>query len=366
MFLIMAQAHSAASDVVVGIGLVNEPYRQSPDEQEATLKALQSASVRAIRTSIPNDDQGIAFAERVHAHGIKIEWLVYLSYKPGTPWPKPPATHRDMWHYPGLSSTDPDAFRTDFGSLLAKLEDKGIEFAGFELGNEINWTAFNADFSLPGQGKIFGLDDLYQDPEGRKIAQGFVQYLKSLAVLKDIRDHSKANQRTPVISAGLAIGNNVPGRSWNPELDGVAINATLDFLRVNGLDKIVDGYGVHTYPPSNNPGTPEGATMRRTRLEQVVMTECRPPGSAQGKPCWLTEWGFTLPNNSSCPVDESNRTRLIREMRDNFSQLARQGRLKGIFYFQWQGHIHAPREDPSSVFICGNVGEAGRLAVQPL
>lgn len=349
---------------MVGVNLVNEPYKQTPDEQEATLNALQSAGVTAIRASIPNDDSGVAFAQRVHAHGIRIEWLVYLSYKPGTVWPKPPHGHENMWHYPGLSATDPDAFRTAFGSQLAKLEAKGIEFAAFELGNEINWTAFNADFPIPGEGKIFGLDDLNNDPEAQKVGQGFVQYLKSLAVLKEIRDHSKLNQHTPVISAGLAIGNNPPGRSWDRELDGVSINATLDYMRANGLDNIVDGYGVHTYPPRDKPGTREGADMRASRLERIVVTECRPPGNPQGKPCWLTEWGFPLPH-ASCPADDHERTLLVREMIGDFKRLADQGRLQGAFYFQWQGHLHAPKEDNSSLFICGQVGEAGRLVVHP-
>ena len=353
-----------ANEAIVGINLVNEPYKQTASEQEATLSALQAAGVRVIRASIPGDDHGVDFAERVYAHGMKIHWLVYLSYKPGTPWPKPPQGHGDMWHYPGLLSTDPIQFKKDFEPLLAKLESKGLEFAGFELGNEINWTGFNADFPIPGQGKIFGLDDLNNDPEGQKIAQGFLQYLKSLAILKDIRDHSKLNKKTPIISAGLAIGNNAPGKSWSPVLDGVSINATIKFLRANGLDKLVDGYGVHTYPPSNNPGTPQGAKVRKDRLDDIVFTECRPTGSNEGKPCWLTEWGFPLAS-SSCPVDDSKRTMLVREMRGDFYQYIQQARLKGFIYFQWQGHIHAPHEDPSSIFLCGKVTDGGRLAVAP-
>ena len=42
------------------------------------------------------------------------------------------------------------------------------------------------------------------DPEGQQIAKGLLQYVKSLAVLKDNRDHSKLNQHTPILSAGLA------------------------------------------------------------------------------------------------------------------------------------------------------------------
>ena len=56
--------------------------------------------------------------------------------------------------------------------------------AGFEFLNEFNWAGFNADFLLPGQGRVFGANDLKNDPEGQAIASGYLQYLQTLAVLK--------------------------------------------------------------------------------------------------------------------------------------------------------------------------------------
>jgi len=46
------------------------------------------------------------------------------------------------------------------------LDAYGISLAGLKLENEINYTGFNAEFKLPGEGKNFGLNDLYNDPEG--------------------------------------------------------------------------------------------------------------------------------------------------------------------------------------------------------
>jgi hypothetical protein len=69
-----------------------------------------------------------------------------------------------------------------------KLEEKGIVLVSFEL---------------PGQGRVFGPSELVKDPEGQQVANGLVQYLK-LAVLKELRDHSKLNQNRSIISAELA------------------------------------------------------------------------------------------------------------------------------------------------------------------
>jgi hypothetical protein len=128
------------------------------------------------------------------------------------------------------------------------LEEQGIVLAAFELGNEINWTAFNAEFPLPGEGNgVLSLDDLYHDTEGKEIAKGYLQYLKILAVVKDIRDHSKLNQHTPVITAGLIDAEEGDIKAGS-KVDAASFSATLDFMRANGLDKIVDGYGIHIYP----------------------------------------------------------------------------------------------------------------------
>jgi hypothetical protein len=352
-----------AAAPVVGVNLVNEPYKLSAAEQESLLASMQSAGVRTIRASIPDDADGLGFAQRVYAHGMQIDWLVYPVTRAGTPFPHAPAGFAGMWRSPGLSTSDPARFRELFTKELADLEDRGIKLAGLEFGNEINWVGSNADFPLPGKGRIFGLQDLYTDPEAKAVAAGFELYLGSLAVLRDVRDHSKLNRTTPIISAGLGVGNASPGPSWNSALDGVSIAATLQFLKAKGLDRLVDAYGVHAYPPADRPRVPAAAADRLSRLEHIVFPECRAAGA--GKPCWLTEWGFTEAGNG-CPVDDSTRLKLVQEMRRQFKAFADQGRLTGLFYYTWQGHAGAATEDRFSVLLCGAVTPSGRLALAPM
>jgi hypothetical protein len=192
----------------------------------------------------------------------------------------------------------------------------------------------------------------------------FLQYLKLLAELKDIRDHSKLNQQTPIISAGLA---DLDGSTWPHQrrADAVGVTVTIDFLREHGLDKLVDGYGIHSYPPSSDPGTATGAAKRRAHVEANGLQECQPPGSAHGKPCWFTEWGVGGASKT-CPVDDTVRVKLVREMRDYYSQLARQGRMKGLIFYVWHGDWHAAQESAASAFRCGSLTESGRLAVAPM
>jgi hypothetical protein len=347
-----------AAEIVVGVNLVNAPYNLTVPEQETILNAMHAAGVRVIRDAIPSGEKGTSWARRVYAHGIKIEWLVDGVYTPGTAWPRAPDGFKGMWEAPPLSKLDPDRFRAYFEPLLAKLEATGMVLAGFEFLNEFNWAGFNADFPLPGQGRVFDASDLLRDPEGQLIAKGYLQYLTTLTALKDIRDHSNLNRSTPIISGGLA---DLSDSTWphQKHADAVDVVATFDFLRGHGLNDLVDGYGIHSYPHAND------AAGRLAHIEKNGLADCQPVGAGRGKPCWFTEWGVGGAS-AGCPVDDADRTGLVREIRGYFAGLARQGRLKGAFYYNWQGFIHAPTEDLASAFRCGALTASGRLAIAPL
>jgi hypothetical protein len=95
------------------------------------------------------------------------------------------------------------------------------------------------------------------------------------------------------------------------------------------------------------------------------MAECRAPGASDGKPCWITEWGF--PNSSlTCPINDQNRALLVKEMRENFAAVVAQKRLVGFTYFSWDSDPWSKSVAADSVFRCGELTEAGKLAVAPM
>jgi len=183
------------------------------------------------------------------------------------------------------------------------------------------------------------------------VGEGFLQYLKVLAALKDVRDHSKLNQHTPIILAGMAA---VAGGPWQQKLrlDSVSIPATYAFLRAHWLDQLVDGYGVHDYPPEVKPGDKAAAAQSEAQLDKLIF----PPGNA--KPYWLTEWGF--PSAAKSSAEDQSRTRSVAEMRAYFLHLSHLGRLKGLFWYVWN------EPDQDSIYRGGILMEAGRQAVAPM
>jgi hypothetical protein len=333
----------------VGVN-VNSFQNFSAAEQETIVQQLVTSGAHCVRTSLRPDDKNIHLAKELQDKGIGLVLVPGAEFPPGAQ-ARPADAKRNMRSALPLSAADPERSRASYQSLFDKLDANGIVLAGLELGNEINWTDFNGDFPIPGQGKAFTVEDLARDPEAQQVARGFLQYLKVLAALKEVRDHSKLNQRTPIICAGMAA---VTGGAWQQKLgvDGVSIPATYAFMRAHGLDRLVDGYGVHYYPPEVKPGDTAAAAQRLSVLNKEIF----PPGNA--KPYWLTEWGFSSTATSS--DQDQSRARSVAEMRAYFHGLFQQGRLAGIFWYVWN------EPDRSSIYRNGSLIEAGKRAIAPM
>ena len=345
-----------AATLRTGMNIIN-PMRANVAARTALIAALRAEGVHMVRCGITDDAAGVAFAQALYKAGIKIDLIVapqYASDAPSVPYR--PAQFPGMWGGHPLSSADPSLSKAGFQSLIGKLDAADVVLAGLELGNEINWAGFNPEFPLPGEGKVFSLAELSSDPEGRKIAAGYLQYLKIIAELKQVRDASSLNRATPIISAGLSPAG--PARTDPPgglHEDAVTINATLQFLRAHGLDKYADDYGIHIYPWQATPAARAGAIATQD------VTECKVAG---GKPCWITEWGFDN-KTISCPLNDHARAALVEETMQNFRALAAAGRVSAVIYFSWDNDPWAKQTSPGSVYRCGGLTEAGRAALTP-
>jgi hypothetical protein len=255
------------------------------------------------------------------------------------------------WGRYSLSELNPQEFAAALKLLLDKLEAAGVRLAALELGNEINTTGFNGDLSDPGSGRELKLAALNNanDPEGRAAAAGYRNYVRIMAALKDIRDRSKLNKRTPIISAGLA-------QRLGTGQTEINLHDSIAFWHQEGLDKLVDGYGIHVYPSAdlNRP-----VAARVDSLEQDMFSACR----LGGKPCWITEWGFGN-SNEACPTVDETRVKLVQAMRSAFQRFTHQGQLAALIWYDWT--ITPGKPDSWAIFRCDAITEAGKLALSPM
>jgi hypothetical protein len=336
-----------AANTIVGVNYYNEGALSKP-EQDADIERFVQNGVKTVRTGL--GENSIYFITQAFHRGIGC--IVLISPDNGST-----AKAIGRWSRVPLSGADPQGFLKWLDPLLTQLEMAGVRLTAIELGNEINTSGYNADLAEPGSGRVLGIADLDdpKDAEARVIAGGFRTYVRIAEALKAARNHSKLNSQTPILSAGLADWGPPSPKAWNNYL-GVSVPDTIKFLRQNGLDKFVDGYGVHVYPSGDPHLT---VSVRAAQLEQKVFSECR----RGGKPCWLTEWG--IPNGSqTCPVDDTARARVIGDERAALKIYADQGRLAASVYYIWSSLPNT--FDPMSVFRCGTLTSAGKAAVAPM
>lgn len=349
--LAMACVPGFAGKIKCPVGVnVNSFQNFSAAEQQTIVDQLKRSGVGFVRTSLRPDDKNMNLAKKLQSEGIGLVLVTGPVFLPNAPL-RPADPKRNVRSAMPLSYADIERSKAYYQTVFDKLDAYEVTLTGIEVGNEINWPDFNGDFQLPGEGKAFTLDDLSLNPEAKQVARGLLQYLKVLAVLKQVRDHSRLNRHTPIISAGMATGSGGP---WQQklQLDSVPIPVIYAFLRAHGLDDLVDGYGVHTYPPLAKPGDKVAGAQRSAELDKKVF----PPGNA--KPYWVTEWGF--PSVATSSAQDQARAQSVSEMRDYFLGLFQKGRLGGLFWYVWN------EPDRNSIYRGGNIMEAGRRAVAPM
>lgn len=322
-----------------------------PEKQDALVSDLKAAHVEIVRSSItdltgPNADARFGFVERLFAAGIKTNLILDPQYPADGPVRAHVQGFDEVYSGHLLSSANPSLSSTYFQAVLQKLEDKGVVLASIELGNELNSSSFNRDFPIPGHGQVYGLSDLENgDAEARQIAKSFLVYIQVIAALKEARDHSKLNRSTPVLTFGVAQPGDV-GMIKGGRLDGVAGNDAIQFLRKHGVDKYVDAYGVHYYPPYT--------TKDHSAVIASKLSECGVGGS---KPCWLTEWGIGT-GPYSCPFDDSERVAIAAPIMKQYRDYFAQGRLVAALQFFW-GPDPDDHPKSSSVYRCGGLAASG-------
>ncbi len=346
-------AYGQGGRVVFGVNPVGAESL-TPAQQDTLLEQLRQSGVTTIRIGLGPKFR--SFILRAQQKGIGTIAIVYPNSGPQKHLRSADKADGLTYAQAGLTDEDPVEFKSWLEAELAPLEAANVKLRAFELGNEINGPYFNGDF-LPEQasGRVLGINDLKNpaDPEGRAIAASYRAYLKITAALKEVRDQSRVNRETPILSAGLADGG-MPGKRPGQKLDGVSIPGTLEFLRENGIDSLVDGYGVHVYPH----GETTNVQAQLGSLNQDAFSKC-----TSAKPCWVTEWGFKNADQS-CPAKDQPRAAMFSAERNAFESFVRQGRVVALIVYSWSGAPEAV-DKTYGIYRCGGLTEAGKAALTP-
>ncbi|MBC4019085.1 hypothetical protein [Siccirubricoccus deserti] len=314
------------------------------------LQDMAGAGVRSLRLVLtPPFDQSLAAIREAQAAGLSVLLNINPNFRPFFPRDVVGQPVRDNIAWP-LSRFDPAHFERVWRELWRRLEAEGLQVAGIEFGNEINWAEFNADLAADaaaGPDAVGRLDTL---PERAAFLAGMRNYVEGLRVLRRVRDEGGLNRMVPLVSAGFATVSEAFARSVS--LHFVAPEEALAVLRGFGLDSLIDGYGIHFYPSGGH--RQAGAWDGLTATMEFCLRH------AGDRPCWVTEWGVSHVTRQ-CPDSDPERLSLVQEVKGQLGQLVTAGRLKASYYFDW-----GSRGSAYSVWRCGALTSGGATALAPM
>ncbi|MGO4403393.1 glycoside hydrolase [Bosea sp. RAF48] len=344
-----ALAAPATAPTQFGVNRVNLAWLDAAG-REKVLDQIAQSGIRAVRLSLTNPmDASIDAVRLAHQKGLAILLEISLNnaalYPEGT---KPRSGRGRIWDMYRLSDVSPELFRAALGDALQRIDRLGVALLAVEPGNEINWGAYNGDLEIRPEANTRTARSLQDLADPDAVARGAANYVQLLKVTRAELAKTKLSAGAKVVSAGLS--DIPPEHADRRGIDSIDPASFTALMREHGLDQAADGYGIHVYPGG------DGSPAAREQHVEQALSICR-SRPAEGKPCWVTEWGFAN-TAKTCPADDSRRERLVKATRERFADLMRAGRIAAAFYFDWDATTYG-------IWRCGELSSAGRAAVTP-
>jgi len=227
----------------------------------------------------PDSPQGaqlfVDMVRQVHARGMKL--LAVVGHSASDFDPKDyidPKTSGCQWGTYPLSKIDLPKFEQRVRVYFDAVKNAGLMVDAFEIGNELDLYCNDADMPKTSEFAAHGWKWFLTPAQVHAFAAGYAPFLKTYARL--IREYFPSAK---IITCGMS----------NPTGNSAAlIQALANFTDSSGktfdYTNLVDGYGTHTYPPSDTTQhTVQNATSDLAAQGALL------PHNRQ-KPIWITEW----------------------------------------------------------------------------
>ncbi|MBN9673837.1 hypothetical protein [Roseibium aggregatum] len=337
---------SADDGFLSGVNRVNLAWRTRAEQQDI-LNQIAKSGVTDVRLSLARPvDRAIRALKIANRLGLSILLEVQLANKSYYPPDRQPRTaHGRTWDVHRLSDLDLDLYRSQLRQSLQEIDAAGIRLHAVEPGNEINIAPYNGDLLIHPARRVRTARGISELTNPAAFERGLDKYIEALRITREELGRTALSREAKLISAGLS--DMGPGTADRLGFEHLNAAETIELLQQRGIDDIVDAYGIHIYPNRRT-----GPALAR-RIDRVLEF-CRPDEA--GTPCWITEWGIANVSRT-CPVNDSKREPLIRQVRENFGDLSEAGRLEAVYYYDWDSH------ERYSIWRCGRLSPAGALAV---
>lgn len=343
-----------AVSTIVG---VNRPNLGRVKDFISILQDMRKADVQAVRLTLdPPFETSISTIVEANRLGLKVllnvpTWWPDFAFNGAIQRPGRPGTQFYSIHR--LSDLDVDRYESTLRRVIIAIENRGAQVDAFEIGNEINWAAFNGDLPLTTPGRLFGRANFAEAKESFKIEEGFQRYAAALVATKRVLLKTKQHQLTPVISAGLTGAFATPNSVARTGASLVDLDLSIELFAKYRIFNNVDGIAVHVYVNNSSDKKPSLFRHLFHRVEQA--TRLCEAGNEWKLPCWITEWGFKEQGNGCNFKIRDSRVRKVQDFQKSIGCLMTERRIHASFIFDWD------KSPDYSIWRCGRLLESGQI-----
>jgi hypothetical protein len=321
---------------------------------QTILNRMDENGVMSVRLTLtqPLERSG-EIATEAHRRGMRVLMNVPLSlrdyYNPAV---EPRPGNDKIRSIRRLSDLDIVRYAGTLQRFLEDLDRRGGLLDALEVGNEINWADFNGDLPVGLAGGIFDESTLARLPERMRVLEGFRKYKEALETSRQILQSSRAGRSALLIAAGLY----APG-PWVKQSQGsaLALSTTKAIFDELGISALVDAFALHVYPPVGRPGE---TSFAETFSALRASTQLCGTRTGDGKPCFITEWGYANTSGTAC-WDDHERLEFFEIFERALSCLDHERDIVAAYLFSWD-------ESPQfSVWRCDRLLNGGQLFGNP-
>jgi hypothetical protein len=320
---------------------------------QAVLESIKRAGIENVRLTLDapfsNSVATVIAARRMGLHvlfNVTLWWPEFVATGAVRRLGRAGSSFYDVYR---LSDLDIAKYESGLEAIIKQIEAAGVEVQAIQVGNEINWAAFNGDLPLVQPGMLLDQSNFRNVPFAEKIEQGFQKYVAALAATKSVLSRSKLHQHATIIAAGLTYGGSAILRSGASEL---TLDLAWELLAKYDAQRYVDAYAVHMYPfvLTQNPKD------RFREIYKFVSDYTRGCGLVNGsrKPCWITEWGFKQ-GGDGCTTPGADRLLKMREFNTALACFEDARKIRASYLFDWD------QSKDYSIWRCGHLMNGGQI-----
>ena len=354
-----------AEEVGIGINRTNLAWEPEARQFEI-LDEIHELGVASVRLAfVQPHEPTYQHIKRCNELGMDVVLFVPtmerdLYFEPDVPMREGNGDAYGIYTFPYLSEINVEKFAALYSYYIQTLKQRKLKVKAVQIGNELNWCAFNGDMPMADGGIVVTEENWREHDFMKRWGRGMQKYGQLMKCVREETDRVFADMpelKPQIVTYGIA-------KVWDRYVkknNGTIISPSLTAAVLSGkhplsggMDSVfdfADAVACHIYPDNPLKNPVKGATDYAARMIEPLMQAAGPD-----KPLYITEWGVAGAWFKGFPEDDTGRLKWMGQFIEALeSDRFRDVPFEEIMFFDYD---HMP---PFSIYQNGRQLDACRF-----